>query len=261
MRLSRLILPAFVICSLVIGHCSFATAKEFDGIWFLGFNTKAVPFDRVAVRQAVAHSLNVYYISRVIMSEEAAPAGLIPPGMNGYDPQLKTYKFNPQYAKTLMKKAGYKLNSPQLKNLPLLHTDGAKTVEIARQVQKDLKKIGLKIDLVKVSYRDTAKWNTELRSGKYPFFLLGYKAEVDRLFTAEASSNVPDSAKLIAPLFGSTGEANFTGYSQSFVDLLLDRIAQIDPSLASERGSKLLLINRQLYRDIPAIVLFYIEKI
>ncbi|MFA4844235.1 MAG: ABC transporter substrate-binding protein [Candidatus Margulisiibacteriota bacterium] len=251
MRLSRIFLPAFVIVMLVIGHCSFATAKEFDGIWFLGFNTRAVPFNQLAVRQAVAHTLDRQVIISGLASDEGVPASYIPPGLTGFDPNLQPYKHNLAYAKALMKKAGFPPNKPELKNISLLHTDGVKTIEIAKQVQKELKQLGLKIERQQIRYYDNALWESELRSGRHQLFLMGYKEESDQ----------SDSVKLLGPLFSSTGEANFTGYSQADVDVLLERLALIDPSLAGERTAKLLEVNRQIYRDLPALILFYIEKI
>ena len=261
MRLSRLALPAFVICLLVIGHCSFAAAKEFDGIWFLGFNTKTVPFNQLAVRQAIAHTLDRQAIISNIVSGESVPASFIPPGLTGFDPDLQPYKPNLAYAKALMRKAGFPPHKPALKKITLLHTDGVKTIEIAKQVQKDLKQLGLKIERRQIRYYDNTLWAEELNSGRHQLFLMGYKAEPDQLFTAEAGAKTTDSARLLAPLFSSTGEANFTGYSQADVDLFLEQLMLIDPSLAGERTAKLQEVNRQLYRDLPALLLFYIEKI
>ena len=101
----RVLLP-FVIGLLVIGHCSFAQAKEFDGVWFLGFNLQKAPFNDLRVRQAVSHCLDLNYISAGIVSEESG-AGMIPPGLAGNDPALPPYKIQSDYARRLMKRAKY----------------------------------------------------------------------------------------------------------------------------------------------------------
>jgi peptide/nickel transport system substrate-binding protein len=244
----------------MFGFYSFADAKEFDGIWFLGFNVQQPPFDSVKVRQAVAHCLDRAYISK-IAGEEKIPASFIPPGIEGYNADLKPYGHNVKFAKTLMKRAGYAASDPYLKSLSLLHTDGIKTIEIAKKIQKDLKQLGMGIELVQVSYWDEEKWDSELRSGKHRLFLMGYKAEVEKLFTEEAGMRETNSALLLEPLFRTGGAANFTGYSNSSVDMLLDQISVIDPSMKKERALKLREVNKLIYKDQPAVLLFYIEKL
>jgi ABC-type transport system substrate-binding protein len=236
-------------------------AKSYDGIWFLGFNTQLPPFNNLKVRQAVAHTLNTEYIARGIVSDEVVPAGFIPPGMPGYLPELRPYKTNVKYAKTLMKRAKYAPNDPRLKSIPLLHTDGVQTIEIARQIAADLKRLGLKVDPVQVSYRDEEQWNRELASGKYPLYLMGYKADIAELFTSEANVTSPDSGKLLSPLFRQGGEANFGAFSDPTLNMYFDQLTVINPAMAGERETKLREINRILYKQLPAIVLFYIEQL
>lgn len=236
---------------------SSVSAKEYDGIWFLGFNLKQPPFDNIRVRQAVAHSLDKQFISLQIMGESVMPGSIVPYEMAGYDPTLKPYKYNPKFAKSLVKKAGYALSSPLLKTITLLHTDGDRTVEIAHQVQKDLKQIGMKVELIQVPYRDEEKWTSELTSNKYSMFLMGFKAEGNRVFTDEASVKSADTYQLLNPLFRTGGEANFTNYSSTSVDKLLDQISLF----SAERENKLKEINKLLYKELPAVVLFYIERL
>lgn len=250
-----------VIGLLVIGHCSFASAKEYDGIWFMGMNLKHELFKDPAVRQAVNSAIDKEHIVTEIMSEETVPIGFIPPGMLGYDPDLEPVYYDLKHAKLLMKKAGYPITDKRLKDLSLLHTDGIKTVAIAEKIQNDLKNIGMKVKLVEVSFQNEEKWIEELVSGKHDFFLMGYKAGIEQLFTEEATAVQIDSFSLVEPLFRSDGDANFTGYSNPRVDKLLEQIEGLNIALKSERHAKLKEINQILYKDLPAVVLFYIEKL
>jgi ABC-type transport system substrate-binding protein len=254
-------LVLFVIWCLGFGISSLASASAYDGLWFMGFNVQKTPFEKLQVRQAVAHALNKDYVTVNIMSEEVTPASFIPPGMTGYDPSLSPYIMNIKYAKTLMKKAGYPPNHPALKRITLLHTDGIKTVEIAKKIQEDLKPLGIRVELVQVSYRNEDLWNRELSSRRHHLFLMGYKAEAEQLFTREASAKVADTFRLLDPLFKTGADANFTGFSNSAVDKLLDQVSVIGPSFQSEREQKFREINRLLYKNLPAVILFYIEKL
>lgn len=251
----------FIVWILVFGFwISLAYAKEYDGLWFLGFNVQKPPFDSLKVRQAVAHCLDRQYIAKVA-GDEKIPASFIPPGLEGYNSDLKPFGHNIKFAKTLLRRSGYLTSDPALKSLNLLHTDGLKTIEIAKKIQQDLRQLGMNIKLVPLSYWDEEKWDRELRSGEYQLFLMGYKAEVEKLFTAEAGVSDTNPAQLIEPLFRSSGSANFTGYGNSSVDMLLDQISVIDPSMKKERALKLREVNKLIYKDLPAVLLFYIEKL
>ncbi|HVN68008.1 MAG TPA: ABC transporter substrate-binding protein [Candidatus Sulfotelmatobacter sp.] len=246
---------------MVICHSQPALATAYDGIWFLGFNILKPPFDNVKVREAVAHTIALGSLSANIFGETKQTASYVPPGMPGYDDTLKPFKLNIKYAKTLMKRAKYALNNPLLKNITLLHTDGVKTTMAAQKIQKDLKQIGINVTLVQMSYWDEAGWNRELESKKHQLFLMGYKAELNKLYTQEAAAGETDTANLLEPLFKSGGEANLTGYSNPTVDMMLDQTAVIAPTMRTERDLKFREINRLLYKDIPLLVLFYIEKL
>jgi oligopeptide transport system substrate-binding protein len=261
--LGFVVLVLFVICNLLFVIYSPAYAKDFDGIWFLGFNLHKAPFNELAVRQAVASCLDEGAIAKGIMEEETEPIGFIPPGLPGYDPLLVAHKNDPAYAKSLMKRAGYPLADKRLKKLSLLHTDGIKTIAIAKQLQQELKLLGMKLELIEVSYRDTGRWEKELKSGRHQLFLMGYKADRDQPFSsAEALAGGPaDSAALLEPLFRTAGPANFTGYANPTVDMLFDQLSVLPPTLGGERDLKLKSINGILYKELPGIVLFYIEKL
>ncbi|MFC1511324.1 hypothetical protein ACFL5U_02955, partial [Candidatus Margulisiibacteriota bacterium] len=112
-----------------------------------------------------------------------------------------------------------------------------------------------------VSYANHEEWVEKLNSGKYDLFLMGYKADIDQLFTDEAKARPTDSATLIEPVFKTNGNANFSGYRNSKVDAFLEQLSEINPALRTERHKKLKEINKILYNDLPVIVLFYIEKL
>jgi peptide/nickel transport system substrate-binding protein len=239
---------------------SFAAPKDYDGIWFLGFNLKNAVFSDPKVRQAVNLAINRENLALKIVSSEAVPIGFVPPGMLGYNPDLEPTFYDRREAKKIMTRSGHPMNDKRIKNLTLLHTDGLLTVEIAREIQKDLKAIGMKIDLVEVSYKNEDNWINELTSGKHALFLMGYKADIEKIFSEEATSQ-DDSYSLLEPLFKTEGDANFTGYSNKEVDKLLDQVSGLNLALKNDRHAKLKEINQILYNDLPVIVLFYIEKL
>jgi len=168
----------FVICSFVIGH-SFAYAKEYDGVWFLGFNQNKDLFgdeNGKVVRQAVLIAIDRDKIAKKIIGDDTVPIGVIPPGMEGYDPELPAYPHSFGQAKQMMKSVGYPLYDKRLKSITLLHTDGEKTKEIVNEIKRNLINIGFDILTTEIPYSDTVAWQKELASGKYHLFVMGYKA-------------------------------------------------------------------------------------
>ncbi|OGC15433.1 hypothetical protein A2246_04955 [candidate division WOR-1 bacterium RIFOXYA2_FULL_37_7] len=288
------------ICIFIIGFSSLAFAKEYDGVWFLGFNLHKDVFSNVKAREAIAHAINKQYITTKIMSEEVVPIGVIPPNMQGNDTTLKEITYNANMAKQLLKASGE--NRP--KELTLLHTDGIKTKMIAETIKNNLNKIGIKINLKEVTYEESAVWGKALNSGKDHLFLMGYKINPflsifigdknSRLFHALGCDKIPqaddqeifasydgaiksgyspdksckptntgktETEALIRPLLYSKGEANFTFFSNERVDALLDQLAQIDPALKEEQTKRLKEIDAIIYKELPIIPLFYIEKL
>lgn len=194
MRSTRLLVLC-LICylSLVICH-SFAYAKEYDGVWFLGFNLAKPIFGDAngkVVRQAVAIAIDRDKIAKKIVGDDTVPVGFIPPGMEGYDPSLNAYPHDYAVAKRLMKSAGYPLSDARLKHISFLITDGVKTKDISDEIKRDLINLGFDITTTTVKYGDFSTWQKELLSGKYDMFVMGYKAgNLGEIFTADKSTGL-----------------------------------------------------------------------
>jgi ABC-type transport system substrate-binding protein len=179
---------------LTFGFNSFANAKEYDGVWFLGFNLRTNLFGGEKgkpVRQAVVSAINRAKIAKKIIGDETVPVGIITPGMEGYDPSLTPYPFDYSAAKKLMKSAGYPLNDKRIKHISFLTTDGEKTKLIVDEIKRDLINIGFDITTTVVKYSNTKAWERELTSGKYDMFVMGYKAgSVGEIFIADKASGI-----------------------------------------------------------------------
>jgi len=77
---------------------------------YLAFRVDRPPFDNPKVRQAVSMAIDRQAIVDSLYKGIAVVAnGPLPPGMLGYDPNLKPYEYNPAEAKKLLAEAGYKV--------------------------------------------------------------------------------------------------------------------------------------------------------
>lgn len=279
----------------------------YDGLWFLGFNHHKDLFsDRngIQVKKAIGLAINRKHIAKKMVGEPITPDSMIPVTMSGYQSGSLNLSYSAKDAKALMRKAGYSMQDKRIKNLALLHTDGVKTIEIAKKIKQDLAAIGMRVDLVQVSYRDEEKWQSALESGKMHLFLMGYKAtkfgslyigdKKKKIFHTIGCPKIPDAENqeffgsygeaikagyaicktcypkpepsvstfdLLEPLFASDGSANFTFYQNDRVDNLINQLSIMDESLLNERRTKFIGINEVLCKELPAIPLFYIQKI
>ncbi len=218
-----LIFTLFVASPSLAATTEGTVVKQYDGLWFLGFNMhKDIFSDRngPAVRKAFNMAIDRDWIVGNVVKDNITPSGAIPPGMLGYDKDLKGYQFDLSGAKALMKAAGYPPSDQRLKKLTLLHTDGDKTVEIAKWIKRYLINLGVDLQLVQVKFSDNDSWARELRSGKYHMFLMGYKATIfnqiligdtgTKLFHTTDCAGIPSAE--VQEFFGSYDEAISYGY-------------------------------------------------
>gem|GEM_PF-666995 len=200
-----------------------APMKEYDGIWFLGFNMHKDIFGNgngLLVRKAFNMAVDRAWIVKNIVKDNVVPTTTTPPGMVGYDPTIRGFAFDIAGAKTLMREAGYPTSDQRLKTLSLLHTDGEMTVEIAKWIKRYLINLGVDLKLVQTSYSDIDDWERELSSGKHHMFLMGYKASLfQEIFIGDSSrmvfhtlecDRVPSAESQV--FLGSYNEAEDLGY-------------------------------------------------
>jgi methyl-accepting chemotaxis protein/ABC-type transport system substrate-binding protein len=75
---------------------------------YFGYDCSTAPFNRVEVRQAINHAIDRKRINdRVFAGLGVVAKGLLPPGLLGYDPNLRAAEHDPERARSLMRQAGY----------------------------------------------------------------------------------------------------------------------------------------------------------
>lgn len=138
------------------------------GNTYIGLNTRKKPFDSKEVRQAIAYCINVQDLIDVVFKNTATKANSpIGPLVPGYNKDSKSYEYNVEKAKELMKKAGY--------------PDGFKTTiwinnsnirkDIATIAQDQLRQIGIDMKI------ETLEWGAYLEGtarGEHDMFILGW---------------------------------------------------------------------------------------
>jgi peptide/nickel transport system substrate-binding protein len=207
------------------------------GRWYsLQWRMDKPPFDNAKLRQAVAHAVDRKRINDIVMAGRGAISdGPTPPGLWWHDPTVKSYGYDPEKAKALLKEAGYGsgfefvLSTPQVGELQ----------RINQLVQEQAAAVGIKFTLAPVSAKE---WYAKLVDGSTNM-------------SPTRWTQRPDPDGLLYILFHSKGFANTTKYRNEKVDALLDEARR---SYDQDKRKKLYgEAQRLIVQDSPMMPLFF----
>jgi len=143
---------------------------------YVAMNVQKKPFDRLAVRQAIAYGIDVRGIVRAFYSKGALVANnWTPPGMLGENPAVRAYAYDPSKAKQLLAQAGL----PNGFATDLFYPTAPRPYmpepqRIAEAIQADLKKVGITVTL------EPYEWGVfldKIRRGEHQMCLIGWSGD------------------------------------------------------------------------------------
>ena len=145
-------------------------------IGYLAMNVKKKPFDNQLVRQAINHALNKEaYIKAIYLGNAKKAKNPIPPLLWSYNENIQGYVYDPQKAKTLLKKAGFpKGFKTDLWVLPVARPYMPAGKKLGEMMQMDLAKIGISVRLL------TYDWPTFLSKagrGDHTLIQIGWRTD------------------------------------------------------------------------------------
>lgn len=207
---------------------------------YLGFNMQKDSLKDKKVRQAIAYALNTQDIADAVYQGSAQTANSsIGPKVFGYNPNAKSYEYNPEKAKELLKEAGY---DKGLK-LKLWINDNPIRRDIAVIAQDQLKQVGIDVTI------ETLEWGAFLDGtarGDHDLYILGWVS-----VTGDADYGLD-------PLFNSAnkgGAGNRSFYSNPKVDeLLVKGRSSVNPE---ERKTYYYEIQDIVQEEVPVLTLVY----
>lgn len=210
---------------------------------YLGFNVKKEPLNNKKVRQAVAYAVNVQDIIDAAYQGSATKANSpIGPKVFGYNPNAKSYEYNPEKAKELLKEAGF----PNGVKLKIWINDNPTRRDIAVILQDQLKQVGIDATI------EMLEWGAYLDGtarGEHDMFILGWVS-----VTGDADYG-------LEPLFHSAnqgGAGNRSFYSNPKVDELLSNAKN---STNSEDRKKYYYEAQELIQEeIPVFTIAYTSQ-
>jgi peptide/nickel transport system substrate-binding protein len=194
------------------------------------------PFNNLKLRQAIAHALDRKRMVDIVMDGKATIAeGFTPPGLWWFDPELRSYPYDPAKAKALLAEIG---TMPDLQ-LTLSTQPVTLYQQISQLTQEQLKAVGLSVRIEPVSVSD---WYPQLIHGVINFLPIRWTQR-------------PDPDGLFTYLFHGMSKANTSHYSNPQVDEALDKARALRDE--SERAVLYRAAQKLMTHDLPYIPLFF----
>lgn len=207
--------------------------KSYSGTrttWF-AMNVTRPPLDKVEVRRALNHALDVdAIIAQVLGGQAVRMAGPVPPFSQFHDPTIEPYRYDPARAKALLAEAGVASGFRLTIDTIAAFRDVA---EIAAQQFRD---VGVEAS---VRVWEAAALREAALKGERQMVLWDW------------GNSFRHPVDLLDAVLKTKGRGNYANYSNPEVDRLLDEGAQaIDPNVAREAYAK---AQRIIWSDAPWI--------
>ncbi len=134
-----------------------------NAIYYCSMNTELAPFGDRRVRQAFNYAIDKDRLARVLNGVCQPATGVLPPGMPGFNPDLRGYPHDPARARRLLAEAGY----PDGLAVELATRSRPSEKPIAEALQEDLRHVGVKATLNPIAF---PQWlDLSSRRGKMAF--------------------------------------------------------------------------------------------
>jgi methyl-accepting chemotaxis protein/ABC-type transport system substrate-binding protein len=208
---------------------------------YFGYDCSSPPFDRVEVRQAVNHAINRDRINeRVFAGLGLVAKSLLPPGLLGYDPNLRGIPYDPDQARSLMSKAGH--TGGLRLEYRTWDTDEFNNSGQLPLIIEDLAAIGVDVNVTRHSAVEARK----------PLFKPGHGL----VYCANWYADFPDSDNFFYVVFHSEARSASGIYFQS--PAIDAQIVEARRSNDSERRAEIYQqLNQMVVREAPLAPLFH----
>ncbi|WP_284975404.1 ABC transporter substrate-binding protein [Arthrobacter sp. efr-133-TYG-104] len=207
-------------------------------VMYLGINQAVPPLDKPEVRQAIEMAIDKETLIRRFFIDNTTQASqFVPPKLSGFNNNAPSLGYNPDKAKALLQKAGYK--GEELKFYYPLDATRAylpTPEKIYAEISRELVAVGFNIKPVPVNWDDGYLQKVQ-SPGDHALHLLGW------------NGSYADADNFLGPLFGEArGEF---GYSDTEVFHNIER-ARAVPN-GDQRNAQYQAINAEIAASVPAV--------
>ena len=214
------------------------------GLFFIQLNHSVPPLDNVYVRRALAKSIDRKLIVGSVLKDGKKPAsGIAPAEVLDRSNSSASLGYDPGEAQELLKLAGFE-NGDGFPRLKFAINTSVAYQALAEAVQYGWKKnLGIEVEIVNQEWK---AFLGAIESGDYQIARYGYVP----LY--------PDPYPLFQ-IFTTEGTENFTGWSNSEYDQLVERAkVEIDPD---KRDNLFVEAEKVLLSEAPIIPVFYYNSV
>ena len=199
---------------------------------YIGFNTTKPPFNDVNVRKAFTRAIDKDRVVSLVFRDLVEPAaGILPPGIPGYDDSLTGLDYNVTRARELISLSSY----GDVSNLPPITLT---TTGYGGSISPSL-------EAIITQWRENLGVEVTVRQLEPERFLYHLKEEKDEMFDIGWVADYPHPQDFLEILFRTGVEYNYAEYSNPEVDDILTRAA-----VETDRESSL-----ELYRQAEKLLI------
>jgi peptide/nickel transport system substrate-binding protein/oligopeptide transport system substrate-binding protein len=211
---------------------------------YAAFNTTRGPLRDARVRQAINYAVDTRTIlERLMGGRGTRAAGVIPPGLEGYDSARVAYPYDTLRARQLLAQAGY----PHGLALELWCSQSEPFPRMAQTIQAYLARVGIRITLVQ---RDASSMREAARKGNADIALKDWYGDY------------PDGEAFLYPLLHSSNAGvggNVSFYHNAAFDALVD--ASHAEQDAERRAQLYRSADSLAFQDAPMLYLFFFNEL
>src|SRR5215218_1122819 len=210
------------------------------------FNVTLEPFTSKEVRQALNYAVNKEEISEGLYNGNMVPAGgVLPPVDWAYNPDLKSYPYDPDQARELLAEAGYDEGNP------LTFTFMAYTIprgynpvgdRLATAIQEYWSEVGVQAN---IQTEEWTQYRNDRRANKFQCSLAGWQGD----------NGDPDNFLYTFFSSASIGAENYSRYENPEVDDLLNQAKEVSDQ--EERKALYQKAEQIIVDDAPWVFLGY----
>lgn len=198
---------------------------------YIGYDSSAAPFDKVEVRQAINHAVNRDRINEQVFAGLSAVAqSLLPPGLLGYDENLRGFEYDPDRARNLLQRAGY--GSGFAIEYRTWDTDEFNNSGLVPLLVEDLAAVGIRVNVTRQSATDASSPRAQRGHGL--------------LYLANWYADIPDADNFFYIFFHSD--------ATSIRGLYFNR-AEVDAQIMEARRSNDVEHRAAIYRSLNEMVI------
>ena len=207
---------------------------------YIGFNCTKPPFDDANVRRAFSMAIDKEKLVSLVYANMMETAdGILPPGIPGYNTQLKGLEYNPAKAVELIKASKYGDELPPIVITTAGYGGG----------------IGSSLEAIINEWRVNLGVEVTVRQIDPERFLYHTKDELDNMYDSGWIADYPHPQDFLDILFASNTPNNYGGYNNAEVDSLLTKAG-----MESDNAKSLVMyqqIEQLLVDDAACIPLWF----